>query len=203
MRALSMVSGKPAEMKRVQHEMIEPGDQAPDIALPDHEGNLRHLSELWSKPLVLLFVRHLGCPFCREHLGDVRDDYDKIRAAGGEVAVVTMGLPKDADWLRSKLRLPFVCLSDPQQQAYRAYGIPRGGFSKVSGPAIWRSGLRAMLRGGIGVPKGDLRQLHGTAVIAPSGTLRYIHRPKNSADQPSTEEILAVLASIEDETASL
>jgi peroxiredoxin len=108
-----------------------------------------------------------------------------------------MGVPEDAQWLRSKLRLPFVCLSDPQQQAYRAYEIPRGDALQVSGPAVWGAGLRATLRGGIGIPKGDLRQLHGTAVIDPGGTLRYLHRPKNSADQPSTDEILQVLEQID------
>ena len=37
------------------------GDPAPDMTLPDHSRAETSLSSLWSeRPLVLLFVRHLG-----------------------------------------------------------------------------------------------------------------------------------------------
>jgi peroxiredoxin len=40
---------------------LQIGDLAPDLALPDHSGLRIQLSELWGeRPLVLLFLRHLG-----------------------------------------------------------------------------------------------------------------------------------------------
>lgn len=37
------------------------GDSAPNLTVADHAGQAIRLSELWtSRPLVLLFVRHLG-----------------------------------------------------------------------------------------------------------------------------------------------
>ena len=37
------------------------GDTAPDLILPDHLGQRMSLSEHWTlRPLVLLFLRHLG-----------------------------------------------------------------------------------------------------------------------------------------------
>ena len=37
------------------------GDPAPDVTVPDHSGRPVRLAERWAeKPLVLLFLRHLG-----------------------------------------------------------------------------------------------------------------------------------------------
>lgn len=181
--------------------MLSPGDAAPDVALHDHTGRAVQLSELWRQPVVLFFERHLGCPFCREHVADVRDDYERFRAAGAEVAVVTMGTPEQAAAFREERSLPFTCLSDPEQQAYRAFEIPRGGMSQIAGPAVWGAGLRATLRGGVRQPQGDLQQLHGVVVVDGRGVVRYVHRAKSSADMPPNDEILDVLRSLEGETA--
>ena len=40
---------------------LQIGDPAPDLVLPDHSGRQIRLSEYWAlRPLVLLFLRHLG-----------------------------------------------------------------------------------------------------------------------------------------------
>lgn len=42
-------------------DVLGPGDNAPDLALTDDQGQSVPLSDLWAKqPLVLLFVRHFG-----------------------------------------------------------------------------------------------------------------------------------------------
>ena len=44
------------------------GDAFPDLTLESVDGTVR-LSERWAVgPLVVAFMRHFGCPFCREHL---------------------------------------------------------------------------------------------------------------------------------------
>ena len=41
--------------------LVRVGDPAPDMTLPDDSGTQTSLSSLWSeRPLVLLFIRHLG-----------------------------------------------------------------------------------------------------------------------------------------------
>jgi peroxiredoxin len=172
------------------HPMLSPGDHAPDIKLHDHTGRPIRLSELWRRPVVLFFERHLGCPFCREHVAAVRDDYQRFQRAGAEVAVITMGTPEQTAAFRAERKLPFPCLSDPGQQAYRAFQIPRGGMNEVAGVCVWGAGLRATLRGGIRRPQGDVQQLHGVVVVDAAGVIRYLYRPKNSADMPSDAEIL-------------
>ncbi|MEQ8787958.1 MAG: peroxiredoxin-like family protein [Pirellulaceae bacterium] len=183
--------------------MLSPGDAAPDVALHDHTGQSVKLSQFWRRPVVLFFERHLGCPFCREHVANVRDDYQRFRDAGAEVVVVTMGTPKQAAAFREERKAPFACLADPEQQAYRAYEIPRGGMNEVAGVCVWGAGLRATLRGGVRRPQGDLQQLHGVVIVDAAGVVRYVYRPKNSADIPANEVILHELQALtEDSTPS-
>src|SRR5690349_15511636 len=86
--------------------MLKSGDRAPLVTLDDDTGRPRELADLWrDRALVLLFVRHFGCPFCREHLADVRDRYGEFVEAGGEVAVITMGTPEQAATFRQQHRL--------------------------------------------------------------------------------------------------
>jgi peroxiredoxin len=176
--------------------MLNPGDKAPDVVLLDEQGEPVRLSDLWHRPLALFFVRHLGCPFCREHLHDVRDEYERFQTAGGQVAAVTMATPEQAGSFRKSQRLPFACLSDEKREAYEAYDVPRGSMLQVAGPGVWGAGLKALVRGGLGVPQGDVQQLQSTVVIDTGGVVRYVHRPKSSAENPTNDEIIALLESL-------
>jgi peroxiredoxin len=126
---------------------------------------------------------------------DVRDDYARFQQVGGAVAVVTMGSVEQTATFRSQMALPFLCLADPERRAYHAYGLTRGRLSQIAGPAVWLGGLKAIVRGGAGKPVGDVRQLHGSFVIDRNGIVRYIHRPTNSADRPTNDELIGVIQS--------
>ena len=62
------------------------------------------------------------------------------------------------------------------------------------------AGLKATLRGGIRRPQGDVQQLHGVVLVDSAGIIRYLYRPKNSADIPTNASILQQLQSMADET---
>jgi peroxiredoxin len=56
---------------------------APDIELFDTDGNPVHLSDYWQgERTALVFMRHVGCIFCREQVQDLRDNADALRDAG-------------------------------------------------------------------------------------------------------------------------
>lgn len=170
------------------------GDRAPEVSLHDERGQPLELSSLWqAKPCVVSFVRHLGCPFCREHVQDLREAYGRLVEAGGEVAVVTMATPAQAAAFRTQQQLPFACLSDPERRAYEAFGLPRGTWLQVTGPAVWGAGWKAFLRGGFGLPTGDIRQLQGSFIIDPHSIIRFAHIPSNSAEQVTVDELLECL----------
>ena len=123
----------------------------------------------------------------------VRDECERFTAAGGQVAVVTMGSPEQSRKFREHYQLPFVLLSDPQQQAYRAFHVPRGGILSVAGPGMWAAGAQSLLKYGVGQIIGDPYQLPGSFVIDQTGQIAFAQRGKTSADVPTNDELVAVL----------
>ena len=135
---------------------------------------------------------------CREHVVDVRNDYQRFLGARGDVAVITMGSVEQTAAFRGRNKLPFVCLADPERLAYQAYGVPRASVLQVAGPAVWAGGLKATLRAGFAKPVGDVLQLHGSFIVDTQGVLRFIHLPKHSADQPTNRQLIAQLKKLAD-----
>jgi len=127
---------------------------------------------------------------------DVRNEYPRFQQAGGEVTVVVMADPEQADAFRTSYRLPFRLLADPQCQAYQAFGLQRGNAWKVAGPSIWAAGLKSFVRHGAGMPVGDPLQLGGTFVIDQKGIIRYLHRAASAADRPVNTELIAALETL-------
>jgi peroxiredoxin len=123
----------------------------------------------------------------------VRDEYERFTSAGGQVAVVTMGQPEQARKFREYYKLPFVLLSDPEQAAYRAFHVPRGGILSVAGPGMWGAGAQSFFKHGAGQIIGDPYQLPGSFVIDRAGKIAFAHRGKTSADVPTNDELVAVL----------
>ncbi len=124
---------------------------------------------------------------------DVRKDYPLFQNAGAEVAVITMGSPPQVANFRKRLNLPFICLSDRSQDAYRAYSVPRGSVAQIAGPRTWLAGLQAIWRGGFGIPHGDLYQLPASFVVDQQGKTRFAHRPETSSDVPNHDEMIVAI----------
>ncbi len=56
---------------------------APDLELASASGETVRLSLLWSsRPLLLVFVRHFGCPQCKELLDFLVENATRLEAAG-------------------------------------------------------------------------------------------------------------------------
>ena len=174
------------------------GDSAPDLTLPDQTEQSVCLSSLWhDQPLVLIFVRHLGCPLCRGQLAQVRDHIQQYRDAGAEVVAVTMSPAAELAPFRQEFQLPFRLLSDIERTAYRAYGLQRGGLLAVAGPSVWRRGWNSLVSFGTGRIVGDPYQMSGSFVIGADGLIRLAHYAKSSADWGETvDQIAAVKAAM-------
>ena len=123
----------------------------------------------------------------------MRKDYQRLRDAGGELVVVTMGNVEQTDHFRRSFDAPFTFLADSEQTAYRAYGLARGTLGQIAGPSVWLPALRALARGGSGKPVGDVRQMPGSFVIDRQGIIRHAHYPAHQADRPQPDDIVRVL----------
>jgi peroxiredoxin len=147
------------------------------------------------KPVLLVFLRHAGCVFCRQTLSDLARQRASIESGGVHVAVVHMGDTAQLLPLLDIYGLSDVDrICDQQQILYRAFGLKRGTLGQLFGPkAIWR-GLAAALVGGHGfaLPKADARQMPGVFLLQEcSVTGRFRH--ESVADRPQLSSVAGVV----------
>jgi hypothetical protein len=145
----------------------------------------RTLGELSSgQTLLLLFVRHAGCTFCREALADLAAQRKELESAGLRLAVVHMSPPAKAEALLARYGLDDLDqFSDPDRRMFRAFELQRGTLWQVFGPAVWLRGPAALLRHGLGRIDGDGFQLAGVFLLR-SGRILTSFRHATSADRP-------------------
>jgi peroxiredoxin len=167
------------------------GAMAPDIELKNDRGEQVRLSDYWKRrPLLLVFLRHLGCPLCFDHVAQLRTRYGDLEAAGLGAAAVTMGDAAQAAKFRESQNLPCDVLADPKLRSYQAYGLEKGALWQYAGPQMWWRGLTSVLRYGAARPVGDVKQMPGAFVIDQDGKILYAHRAVHSGDHESYDEIL-------------
>ncbi len=123
----------------------------------------------------------------------VRQEYRLFAESGGEVVVVSPAEAEPTARFHQRMELPFDLLADPELKGYRAFGLGAGSWWQIAGPAVWWAGLKAVFRGGLGRPQGNLRQMPGTFVVDTQGTLRWAHRPRHQAQMPDHDQIRRVL----------
>lgn len=147
------------------------------------------------RPLLMLFLRHAGCTFCRQALADLAAARSHLEASGTGALLVFLDPEAVAGPLAAKYGLgdlPRIC--DTQQKLYEAFGLARGPLGSVAGPAVWWRGLKALLEGHmVGVPHSDVRQMPGAFVIR-HGKIVAAFRHVTSADRPDYCELAQTAA---------
>ena len=121
----------------------------------------------------------------------------ELTKRGVTLAAVTMGEPGEAVEFGAARAPGVVMLSDPQQEAYQAYGLGRAGFLETMGPGVWASGFDLVAGGHVGgVPVGDVRQMPGVFIVGPDGRTLFAHYSKHIGDHPKPQQILAALDAV-------
>jgi peroxiredoxin len=135
-------------------------------------------------PVLLVFLRHAGCTFCRQALADISQQRRRIERAGASIVLVHMGPPEPGIFGKYGLDdLPTI--SDPDCSLYRAFGLKRGTLPMLLGPRVWWRGFQAAIldRHGVGTPLGDAFQMPGIFLIFHGEVLRSF-RHQSAADRP-------------------
>jgi peroxiredoxin len=174
-------------------------DVAPDAVLTDTEGVSRSLSDFWTRqPVVLVFLRHFGCTFCREQVALLRRDYGRFQALGVEVICIAQGDVKTGKAFSIFFDLPFpLLMAGNDISVFHAYGLERGTLRQLFGLRSWTRGVLATLHGHlIGRLVGDGTQMPGVFLIDRSGSIRYAHRHRDAADNPETQVLLRAAQSL-------
>ena len=145
-------------------------------------------------PVLVVFLRHQGCIFCREAAAEVADRRAAIEGCGTKLVLVHMSDEAQGEAFLDRYALGEVPrISDPQCQLYEAFGLGRGSVRQLLGPKALKRGFRAgvVMGHGLGMPVGDVRQMPG-AFLVHRGRVVRAFRPDSVADRPDYAE-LAVL----------
>ena len=127
--------------------MLAPGNRFPDLKLDSVDGRVS-LSARWREgPLVVAFMRHFGCAFCREHLLLLGQAYDEIRAKGGDVVAVFQYRAEPTRNFCRHRNVPFDCLGDPERDGYTQVSLGQGERDEYLGRHILRGWLRTARKG--------------------------------------------------------
>jgi peroxiredoxin len=138
------------------------------------------------RPVLLVFLRHAGCTFCREALADLAAQRRDVEAAGATIVLAHMGKPEFGRDFFHKYGLDGLHqISDPGCGLYRAFGLPKGNLWMLFGPKVWVRGFEAgiLKRHGVGRLMGDGFQMPGIFMIFHGQILRS-YRHQSAADRP-------------------
>ena len=121
-----------------------------------------------SQPVLLVFLRHFGCTFCREALHDLSERRADIRRRGSKLVLIHMSDDDTAETYFEKYDLSGVDhVSDPGCAYYEAFGLAKGTARQLFGLHSWIRGFQAGVLDGHGVgykPLGDGFQMPGVFV---------------------------------------
>jgi peroxiredoxin len=178
---------------------LSDGDRFPNLRLESDQGTV-DLRDRWSRSvLIVTFMRHFGCSFCREHLSKLSRADDRIRAAGAETIAI---FQYEAEATKAHCEgrgVPFDCLGDPLHEAYAQVELGKGNLRQMAGWRVMkkaRSAYRA--GGGLGKPQGiSVMQMPGTFVIGRDGRVLLPYYSETAADNPSVETQLAAIPASE------
>ncbi len=163
--------------------------QAQDSEVTYSTGEQSQLSDLWAeKPVALVFLRHLGCMFCRAHVAELRQHPEM------NIVHVCNGSLSDAEDFRLEMKSPFPFICDPEERLYDLYGLKQGDMSALFSPKVVAGAVKNLLKGNhqSGV-KGNPKRLGGTYVVRPGGEIVWSHVGGDAADMASAESIRQAL----------
>jgi len=103
--------------------MPEVGDQAPDFAAIDGDGQPIALSDFAGRNLILYFYPKDDTPGCTTEACDFRDHLPRFGEVNAEIVGVSKDSAKSHRKFADKFELPFRLLSDESQAVCQAYDV--------------------------------------------------------------------------------
>lgn len=162
----------------------EPGNRGLSDFQTNREHSLEDLS--FESPVLLIFLRHAGCTFCRESLHDLAQILPEMKKKKVQPVLVHMSPTDSFQQLLDKFGLgELEHVSDPERDSYRLFRLRRGTFKQLFGPEVWGAGFQAFFgkRLGVGGLEGDGFQMPGAFLIE-HGEITAEHQARHAGDHP-------------------
>ncbi len=147
------------------------------------------LDQLGSVPTLLVFLRHFGCPFCKETIASLRDLAQRV-SGYPPVLFFYQGSPIEGRAFMRRYWPEARAVADPDASFYDGLGIGRGGLLQMFHPAVVPALVRAGVNGHLGGEGGggDSRRMPGL-FVARGGEILWSHRARHQADHPEFARI--------------
>jgi peroxiredoxin len=145
--------------------------------------SLAALSE--QSPVLLVMLRHEGCPFCRNAMYDIARQRDRIEKVGTHIVLGHMGSAEEFTAFATRYGLAALpAVADPQRTLYRGMGLRRGSLLRLFGPKVLWAYLKSMVSGHRpGKIKGDSFQMPGAFLLHHGQVIRG-HAYRDAGDRP-------------------
>jgi len=135
------------------------------------------------EPTLLVFLRHFGCIFCKEMVGDLRA-VAEANPAYPRVLFVNHGQLDFAEPFFANVWPQARCIVDTDRSLYVTFGVERMGALEALNPGLIACGMRAASKGYMQTSsKGDPRQMPGLFYMQ-GGKVLWQHDFKHAGDHP-------------------
>jgi peroxiredoxin len=139
------------------------------------------------RPVLLIFLRHFGCTFCRQAIDDVSKARAELDRRGVQPVFVHLGTPERARPFFDYYQLASVeRISDPEGALYGSpvFRLARISFFQLFRPAVWKAWIKgAIAAHGIGLVKEDSLQMPGVFFLRDRKIVN-LFRHRTIADRP-------------------
>lgn len=131
------------------------------------DSNGKKISEhLKESKVLLIFLRHLGCTFCKKVVSEFSREFAKGGLEGFKPIFVHMSEQGRGEQFFKSYDLEGIAhISDLDQTLYEEFGLKRGSLVEVIGPKVVISGMKDLLKFGIGKLEGDGFQMQGAFIL--------------------------------------
>ena len=104
--------------------------------------------------------------------------------------LVHQGTVEEGEGLLRKLWPEAAAISDPERTLFRAFGLGRGSWKALIGPANWGAGLRALFKGHfVGKPVGDPLVMPGLFLVE-GDRVHWSHAFDYAGDHPPMDTLV-------------
>ncbi|HZH68191.1 MAG TPA: thioredoxin-dependent thiol peroxidase [Chitinophagales bacterium] len=103
--------------------MLEVGDQLPDVAINDQNGQLVNLRDFKGEKMIVFFYPKNNTPGCTNEVCNFRDNYSVLKEKGFKIIGTSPDNEKSHTKFKEKHELPYTLLADTDKLLANAFGV--------------------------------------------------------------------------------
>ncbi len=171
---------------------LKAGDKIDSFSFNDQNGKeINWPADCQDGKLALFFLRHLGCPLCKEKIDELIESFSLFESKKIRLVVVVQATEKRAETYSRSRHLPFVLVPDKEKKLYDRFEVRRGGLKEFTAPSVLKASLRATFKGHMhGMFEGDEFQVPASFLLSPEGEVVFAYYGKDISDFGRVADLL-------------